>query len=163
MAEYQILQAEKDGVFLLKFIGEIRLNLCPTIDREIERILSAPDLATVVLDLTASTAVDSTTLGLIARIGLFANESGKLMPTIVSTNPDVSRMIDSMGIDDLFVIASTMELEPSSFKELPILSASESEIQEKVLNAHRTLMDLNESNREAFKDLVSALECCDKP
>ena len=32
---------------------------------------------------------------------------------------------------------------------------------DKVLEAHRILMDLNDSNREAFRDLVSALEKSD--
>jgi hypothetical protein len=31
-------------------------------------------------------------------------------------------------------------------------------VRSKVLEAHRILMGLNESNREAFHDLVSALE-----
>lgn len=159
MADYRILQAEKDGVFLLKFIGEIRLNLCSTIDREIERILSSPGLVTVVLDLSQANVVDSTTLGLIARIGLYASQAGKLMPTIVSTNPDVTRMIDTMGIDDLFVVVQAPTLQPSDLRELPILKASENETHEKVLAAHRTLMELNDSNREAFRDLVDALEC----
>lgn len=158
-AGYQILQAEKDGLFLLKFVGEIRLNLCSTIDRAVEAIEQNPDLVTVVLDLSQASIVDSTTLGLIARIGLSASESGKIMPTIVSTNPDVTRMIESMGMDDLFVIVQAPAIQASDLRELPILKASEAEVQEKVLAAHRTLTELNETNREAFRDLITALEC----
>jgi hypothetical protein len=31
-------------------------------------------------------------------------------------------------------------------------------VRQRVLDAHRTLMDLNEQNRESFRDLVTALE-----
>jgi ribosomal protein S8 len=33
-----------------------------------------------------------------------------------------------------------------------------SRLRQRVLDAHRTLMDLNEQNRESFRDLVTALE-----
>ena len=34
----------------------------------------------------------------------------------------------------------------------------EDEVRERVIEAHKVLMRLNEQNRETFKDLVSALE-----
>jgi hypothetical protein len=42
--------------------------------------------------------------------------------------------------------------------ELPCQAASEAEVRERVLEAHRILMDMNESNRTAFHDLVATLE-----
>ncbi|MBK8972739.1 MAG: STAS domain-containing protein [Hahellaceae bacterium] len=159
MSGYRILKAEKQGVFILKFIGEIRLNLCSTIDRAIEEIELSPDLVTVVVDLSQAEMVDSTTLGLIAKIGVFAGRSGKLMPTIITTNPDITRMIDTMGFDAIFVILNAADIQASDLKELPVCTASEEEVRQKVLAAHKVLMDLNDSNRETFKDLVQALEC----
>ncbi|RMF18542.1 MAG: hypothetical protein D6758_03885, partial [Gammaproteobacteria bacterium] len=40
----------------------------------------------------------------------------------------------------------------------PVLTATENEVKEKVLCAHRILMELNERNRHEFKDLVAMLE-----
>jgi phosphoglycolate phosphatase-like HAD superfamily hydrolase len=37
---------------------------------------------------------------------------------------------------------------------------SEDEVRERILDAHKILIDLNESNRNAFKDLVATLESC---
>lgn len=159
MSHYRILQADKEGVHILKFEGEIRLNLCSTIDRAIENLQKCPDLVMVVLDLTQAEVLDSTSLGLIAKIGLFANKAGKVMPTIITTNPDVTRMIETMGFDVLFSIVNHTDVRVSDLRELPIFEASEAEVREKVLAAHRILMELNEGNRETFKDLVNALEC----
>ena len=159
MSAYRILKAEKNGIFVLKFIGEIRLNLCSTIDRAIEEIQLSEGLVTVVIDLTQAQLVDSTTLGLIAKVGVFAGRCGMLMPTIVSTNPDITRMIATMGFEDLFVIVNSSALQVADLKEVTLCSASEAEVRSRVIAAHKVLMELNENNREAFKDLVDALEC----
>ena len=42
--------------------------------------------------------------------------------------------------------------------ELPTEIVSEKNLREQVIEAHRVLMSLNESNREEFRDLVEALE-----
>ena len=47
--------------------------------------------------------------------------------------------------------------------ELPrVTNLGEQALRRKVIEAHRTLMGLNESNRHAFKDLVAALEAEDE-
>ncbi|CAM5579156.1 Anti-sigma factor antagonist OS=Stutzerimonas stutzeri OX=316 GN=CXK95_00115 PE=4 SV=1 [Stutzerimonas stutzeri] len=46
---------------------------------------------------------------------------------------------------------------PECLADLP-WGKSEEVVKAKVLEAHRILMSLNESNREAFRDLVTALE-----
>ncbi|MAM89051.1 MAG: anti-anti-sigma factor [unclassified Hahellaceae] len=156
---FKILQAEKRGVYVIKFVGEIRLNLCSTLDRVIERMQADEGFVTVIVDLTETTVVDSTTLGLIAKIGLFARERDRILPTIISVNADVTRLIMTMGLDDLFVIVSKAAAHASDLLEIPILQASEDEVRQKVLAAHLTLMEINDANKETFRDLVAALEC----
>lgn len=159
MAGYKILQAEKQGIYVLKFIGEIRLNLCSTLDNLVESITQDPSFKTVVIDLTETDIIDSTTLGLLAKIAMAAEKRSKFLPTLISTNPDVTRIIASMGFDKIFIILK----EPAScikeLEEIPVLKASEQQVREKVLDAHKVLMSLNSRNREEFKNLVQALEC----
>ncbi len=50
MSGYNILQGEKTGIYVLKFIGEIRLNLCSTLDNLVESITQDPEFKTVVID-----------------------------------------------------------------------------------------------------------------
>ena len=162
MANYKILQAEQQGIYVLKFIGEIRLYLCSTLDIIIDSMASNPLFKTVVIDLSETTIIDSTTLGLLAKIAVLARKKSSFLPTIITTNPDVTRIIQTMGFDEIFIIMKEPASNIAELEELPILKATEQEVREKVLDAHLRLMELNDSNREEFKDLVQALECENK-
>lgn len=161
MPNYKILQAEQQGIYLLKFIGEIRLNLCSTLDNLVETITNNPDFKTVVIDLTETEIIDSTTLGLLAKIAMAAEKRCHFLPTIISTNPDITRIVVSMGFEKLFIIMSEPATRIEELEEIPLLKASEKEVRDKVLDAHRVLMSLNRKNREEFKNLVRTLECED--
>lgn len=158
MVSCNISQAEKGGVYVLKFKGEVRLNVCSTLDLIIDKMREDKNFITVIIDLTEASIVDSTTLGLLAKIGIFAQKSNRTLPTIISVNPDITRLVVSMGFDELFVIVEEAATEIEQLNELPLLTTTEKEVQEKVLNAHKVLMELNAHNRETFEDLVKTLE-----
>lgn len=161
MASYKILQAEQQGIYLLKFIGEIRLNLCSTLDNIIDSMMSDEAFCTAVVDLTETDIIDSTTLGLLAKIAIAAEERSHFLPTLISTNPDVTRIVRSMGFDRIFIIVSEPATRVEQLEEIPVLKASEQEVREQVLVAHKVLMSLNKRNRDEFTNLVRALECED--
>ena len=105
MSTGKIQFAEQNGSFVLKFVGEVRLTLCSALDSTIEKIFAALNFSAIIIDLTETQSIDSTTLGLLAKLSILSRQKIGLL-----------------------------------------------------LEAHRILMGLNESNREAFHDLVSALE-----
>ncbi|MOA56624.1 hypothetical protein D3C78_1806450 [compost metagenome] len=76
----------------------------------------------------------------------------------MTTNPDITRLLESMGFDQVFNILGTPVPCPDCLSDLPAQDVSEELVKAKVLEAHRILMGLNEHNREAFRDLVTALE-----
>lgn len=158
MSRCKILQAACSGVHVLKLVGEVRLNLCSTIDTAIESTTKDPNFATVVVDLTETTLIDSTTLGMLAKLAILAKKKSHFLPSIVSTNPDITRIITTMGFDSVFIILEKPAQTDQALKELPISELGEVELRENVLNAHKVLMKLNDHNREQFKDLVATLE-----
>ena len=158
MSTGRIQFAEMDGTFVLKFIGEIRLTLCSALDATIEKIFSSLNFSSIVIDLTESRSIDSTTLGLLAKLSILSRQKVGMLPTLVTTHPDITRLLQSMGFDQVFNIVDTPITRPDSLTDLPSQDQSEAVVRTKVLEAHRILMSLNESNREAFHDLVSALE-----
>ena len=93
MLSGKILFAEQAGTYVLKFVGDVRLTLCSTLDQF-------------------------------------------LATTLESDNFEGS----------------------AELQELEVMQESEERVRERVLDAHRALMDLNENNREAFRDLVRSLE-----
>jgi anti-anti-sigma factor len=158
MSRCKILQAECSGVYVLKLEGEVRLNLCSTIDAAIESMTMDPNFATIVVDLSETTLIDSTTLGLLAKLAILAKQKSHFLPSIVSTNPDITRIITTMGFDSVYLIMNEPATSPQALVELSPKDMNETELRENVLNAHKILMELNEHNREQFKDLVATLE-----
>ena len=150
--------AEQSGTFVLKFVGEVRLTLCSALDATIEKIFAALNFTAIIIDLTEAQSVDSTTLGLRAKLSILSRQKVGLLPTVVTTNPDITRVLQSMGFDQVFNIVDTPLPCPDCLADLPSQDQSEEVVKAKVLEAHRILMGLNDSNREAFHDLVSALE-----
>ena len=159
MVDCRILQAEERGIYVLKFVGEVRLNLCSTLDQIIEDMTGNTEFKTVVVDLTETQVIDSTTLGLLAKIAMAAEERSHFLPTLITTNPDVTRIIHSMGFDRIFLILGEPASQLEDLEEIPLMRASEREVKDKVLDAHRVLMSLNSENQEEFRNLVRALEC----
>ena len=158
MSTGRIQFAEQDGTFVLKFVGEVRLTLCSALDATIEKIFTALNFNAIVIDLTETRSIDSTTLGLLAKLSILSRQKVGLLPTVVTTNPDISRLLQSMGFDQVFNIVNSPVPCADCLTDLPSQDESEEVVRGKVLEAHRILMSLNESNREAFHDLVSALE-----
>ncbi|MCJ8170788.1 anti-sigma factor antagonist RssC [Atopomonas sediminilitoris] len=157
MSNGQIQFAEQDGMFVLKFVGDVRLTLCATLDYTIEKIFSALSFRAIIIDLTETSCIDSTSLGLLAKLSILSREKIGLLPTIVSDSDDISRLLMSMGFDQVFNLISG----PApciDCADLPEQDVSESEVKAKVLEAHRILIGLNAHNRAAFSDLVHALE-----
>ena len=158
MSTGKIQFAEQSGTFILKFVGEVRLTVCSALDATIEKIFTSLNFSAIVIDLTETRSIDSTTLGLLAKLSILSRQRIGLLPTVVTTHEDISRLLHSMGFDQVFNIVESPLPCPDCLADLPSQDQSEEVVKAKVLEAHQILMSLNESNREAFHDLVTALE-----
>lgn len=154
----RILVAHHNGVYLMKFVGDVRVTICAAVDTFLDAMLSDAGFKSVVVDLTRTTGIDSTSLGILAKLSIRAQERFGFVPTLVSTNRDITRVLKSMGFDDVFHIIEVPLEHTAQFGELNPFDCSEEDMRQRVLDAHRMLMSLNESNREKFHDLVETLE-----
>lgn len=158
MQEGSIYSALVEGRFVLKFVGDVRLTLCASLDRHLEESLRDDTVSEVLIDLTQTEGIDSTSLGLIAKLSIKAKALNLDKPALVSTNPDITRILYTMGFDHIFLLLEDLPPNVQALRELPLVQESVEDMKERIIAAHRILMDLNETNREAFKDLVSTLE-----
>ena len=158
MSDGKIQFAEYNETFVLKCVGDVRLTFCSALNETIEKILKTNSFKSIVIDLTEVISIDSTTLGLLAKLSILSKRKFGMLPTLASTNPDVSRVLDSMGFNQVFNVVHTPAPCPECLDDLPEQEQSEAVVKERVLEAHQILMSLNQSNRDAFRDLVSALE-----
>ncbi len=158
MSDGKIQCADYNDIFVLKCSGEVRLTFCSALNDTIEKIIKAYSFKSIVIDLTEVISIDSTTLGLLAKLSILSKRKFGMLPTLASTNPDVNRVLDSMGFNQVFNMVHTPAPCPECLDDLPEQDQSEEVVKERVLEAHQILMSLNQSNRDEFRDLVSALE-----
>ncbi len=154
----KILVAEQQGTYLVKMVGDVRLTLCTTIDEYFDNMFAQGDFCCVIIDLSEAEGIDSTSLGLLAKLAVKAKQLYQLVPTIISPNPNITRLLESMGFGLVFTILSEMPTEHDGYGEIPVIAADEECVRCKVIEAHRELMSLNENNRALFAELVSTLE-----
>jgi anti-anti-sigma factor len=154
----KILFADQDGVQVLNFVGDVRVCLGPTISTYLASIDKRRGVRAIVIDLRETTGIDSTSLGLLAKISLRSQDQFNTLPTIISTNEDITRILLSMGFDQIFVIDQEAQYSCDQFGELPPKIVPDAVLRDQVLEAHKTLMGLNQNNLIAFQDLVAALE-----
>ena len=154
----QILVADHDGVYVIKMLGDVRLTLCISFDQFIDAMFKSPNFTSVLFDLSDAGAIDSTTLGLMAKISILGQERCGVTPVILASNPSIQRILSTMGFSDIFVIVD--QLDTPAFAQIPLncTNCDEIEVKEKVIEAHKILMGLNAENADTFRNLVNMLE-----
>ena len=158
MQEGKILAASHDGAYVIRMQGDVRLTLCTTIDEYFQHMYEDPAFASVWVDLCEAEGIDSTTLGLLAKLALEVKERFGFEPAIYSCDPGINRLLKSMGFQRLFELHEEVCNDPEDISEIPAVDGSEQAVKEKVIEAHRVLMNLSDENRTRFKDLMSVLE-----
>ena len=159
MADGRILVGDSDGVYLLKLVGDVRVTLCISAEGFIQRLLGDPDIKAISVDLTETRGMDSTSLGILARLAIETRKLHGLRPTLLVTNPDLEKLLRVSGFAEEFIIVRSAEPSAVVVSELPRRrNMDEQELRRRVIEAHRTLMSMNATNESTFRDLVQALE-----
>lgn len=157
----QILAGRQTGLFLIRCVGDVRLGMGTGMDRYFEREIKSGECTSILVDLRETESIDSTSLGSLAKLSIAARESLGMRPTLVSTNPDVTRVLKTMGFDEVF---SLVEHPIKELDGVDLVDASkpgiedEAEMRRYVIDVHEALASLNGKNRETFKDLMAGLE-----
>ena len=158
MSEGRVLAASHEGAYVIRFEGDVRLTLCTTIDDYFEHMYEDPEFFSVWVDLCDAEGLDSTTLGLLAKLALTVKERFGFQPAIYSCNAGINRLVRSMGFQRLFELREQVCANPDDVTVVPTVPGSEQAVKDKIIEAHRVLMGLNPTNRARFKDLLAALE-----
>lgn len=159
MSQGKILISDKADHYLLKLVGDVRLTLSGTLNRYMEVLFGQNQVQSVVVDMLDADGVDSTTLGLIAKLGLHCRECYHMNVKLFCKNPSIIRTLECMGFDEIIDIfqqsPNDLEAELRSLDEVP---TAVDEVRKQVLEAHKLLLKLNPKNSAEFTDLINALE-----
>ncbi|MFT4020202.1 MAG: anti-anti-sigma factor GigB [Acinetobacter sp.] len=146
-----------DGTHFFKIIGEVRAQSCISLDKLLSKIEQQNNVIGAVVDLTQTTFIDSTVLGILAKLGLKLKQKHGIQAVMLSTNPDITTLANSMGLGQVFVIldcGDSVMCQPLANED----HVSHQAMLKTVLDAHRTLMKLNANNQNIFEPLVKQLE-----
>jgi anti-anti-sigma factor len=146
-----------DGVRHIRLSGDLRFRIGPRFAQFIRSIFTESVDREVVIDLNDVLHLDSTMLGLLARIARYALARGGGRPKILSSRDDVNVLLETMGFSSVFEIRNDPSPDVPGMEEIPGVSEDES-LPETVLEAHRSLMRVNDRTAAQFREVVAYLE-----
>jgi anti-anti-sigma factor len=159
MASGHVTHAERDGVHVLRYFGRVDYMSAPAIKRFTDDLVGQK-LCGLVFDLSEAENLDSTNLGLLARVADRALNRCGCRSVIVSTREDINCVLTSMGFDQIFTIVRdpTPVTQTAAGDELESTPTAEVELRNVMIEAHRMLMGMSEAGRVQFEDVVKCLE-----
>ena len=154
----RVMHGSHNGVQVLRYIGDIRYTLSLALDAYIKGLLRIPDLRGFVVDLSAVDGIDTTNLGILARLARAMQRSGLPKVTVVSDRPVINEILEGMGFDRVFHVVSGSGSALERMREIPDISSDDTAMTRLLLESHRALLDMNERNRVQFKNVVEVFE-----
>jgi anti-anti-sigma factor len=158
MSAGKILVSDNEGNYLLKLIGDVRVTLCGSLNRHMETIFGSHDVKKVIVDMLEAEGLDSTTLGLMAKLGMHCRKVYGINVQVFCQNPSILRTLDCMGFEEIFDIIQEVPTIDAELHSIESVSSEVDEIRRQVVEAHKLLMQLNPENSKEFTDLIRALE-----
>ena len=178
MSAGKIFISDQSNIYLLKFVGDVRLTLSASLSHYLDTLFENSHVEQVIVDMLEAEGADSTTLGLIAKLGLHCRKHYSINVQLFCHNPSILRTLECMGFDeiiDIFSQSPEINGKLRTFNALREASretsreASEEvleetsdtkidKLREQVLESHKVLRQLNPENSVEFSDLIKALE-----
>jgi anti-anti-sigma factor len=157
MGEGRVLYADQDHVHVLRYVGDIRHPLAPSVGRFVDTLLERFADEELVVDLSEVDTIDSTNLGEIARIAIVLAERNGKRPAIVSTRYEINQILHSMALDEVFDLRTECAAKGDG-EPIPAIAVTKELSLRVILAAHRRLMQMSEENRKKFAQVVDLLE-----
>jgi anti-anti-sigma factor len=148
---------------VLRLAGQIRFVTVGGLRRFVDEVVAREDADGVTIDLRDVAVIDSTGLGLLARIGSASLRRCARRAVIVCPDNDVAICLRSAAFDELFVMLDEYPYEDDApLAEVSLepreSGAAEPHLGRVILDAHRDLACISERNREVYRDVIAALE-----
>ena len=104
MSTGHVEYASLNGTHIFKLIGEVRAQSCISLDKLLNKLEQQDNVVGAIVDLTETSFIDSTVLGVLAKLGLKLKQLHKIQAVMLSTNSDITTLANSMGLGQVFVI-----------------------------------------------------------
>ena len=152
----RVLYALRDGTCVLRFQGPIRYTMAASFDAFLNELLAERAPRVICADLSDTESIDSTGLGLLAKIAIAQRRAGRSKPLLFSSKRDINELLCSMSLDEVFEMIEQPP-EADALQSVAPTQPTERELRRTILEAHLLLSELSEGNRAMFKDVVEGL------
>lgn len=153
----EVLYARRGDDWVLRVQGALRYTNANAVDRFIDELFAHRLPASICVDLNDTTAIDSTGIGLLAKIARGLARGHNSPPVLFSGNPEINELLTSVCLDDVCRIVPEAP-EAAATQPIPPTTPSEQDVARTIVAAHRLLCDLSERNRMQFQSVVDAFD-----
>lgn len=142
--------------YKVKVEGRATLNSSTPVKNFAENII--PGILKIDIEMERCIGMDSTFMGTLAMLAMRAKKSN-IPVRILNANKKIYNLLRELGIHELFEYNNynTSAYEGESFENIT-RSLSSEDTGETALEAHETLMKLNDENKDKFKNVVDFLK-----
>ncbi|MFP4548311.1 MAG: STAS domain-containing protein [Fidelibacterota bacterium] len=150
--------AKDDDRYFIKLTGDLKYNESGNFASFINHLDRNREFKNILVDMTEVDYIDSTNLGLLAKLAQMVIEKYNHRITVLTTNPDITDLLHNIGFDDICLLIEDPETLDMPFENIMGVDEAEESMAKVMLEAHRRLMNMNEENKKEFKNVVELLE-----
>jgi len=158
MTEGTILYRRENDACLIKLVGCIRFTIGARFEAFIRQLFVEDPPVHLTIDLTEADHIDSTNLGLLARLSRYMSAHGAELPVINTDRDDMILLLETMGFDEVFSMQSMPSVSSDQLSEISFPEDVSSTDSRTILDAHQMLMNMNKGNEERFRDAVEFMK-----
>lgn len=156
--EGMILTTNVDGAEYIKFCGTVRYSHCGGLESHIDTLFKSEVPTRIVIDLEEADILDSTALGLLARIAIELKKFSSLKAVIFLRTGELSNILKRVCFDQVFdMVLDGNCSQRGNLQELVNQPEGEDEVLQRVIEAHKNLAKLNKENEHLYNDITNAL------
>ena len=153
-----IFFARVESIEYLRFTGTVRYSHCSSLENHINNLFDKNDFDEVVIDLEEAVILDSTALGLLAKIAIEFRKNSEFKPVIFLRRGELANILKRVCFDQVFtIILDDKQSKIIDYTLLPNHSDNEKKMLQRVVEAHRILVELDEKNEVLFKEISLAI------
>ena len=148
-----------DKIFI-RVTGRGSFKISATLKQFIAGVTSKQPVSVIVLDLSECIGMDSTFMGVLAGLAGRLKQHGQTLE-LINLSEKNEQLMATLGVDKVIAHYSHShghELPTVPAESLPTASATKKDLAETALQAHETLVELNEENRPRFKRVIEYLK-----
>lgn len=157
----EIFISDRDGVYVIKVSGRATFECAPAL-RNLAKTLESAAFSAIRIDLGDCQWMDSTFMGVLAMLALRAKKTGAEI-SVHNAGQQNTELLYGLGLKKLFQFVDTgidaVAAENTAAASAPAgNTANPSSYAHTVLEAHETLMDVDEGNVKKFDKVVSLVK-----